>query len=138
MSITSGTKLRLRYKRPGDTEFKVFRNATTCNWNDSTQGTELHHKDNPGNHSESIPDGHNASSDVSYYHEDQSTYLDLEEARLADEILTLQFTTGVSGQELKEQQAWIAANNRSAQVRQRVTGQLNFTHVGAPILTVVP
>lgn len=138
MAITSGTKMRIRYKRPGDTDWKLFTNSTSCNWNTNTQMSELIHKDNPGDHSESLPDGHSASSDVAFFHEDNDTYLDLFNARLAEEVITLQIHDGTTGNELIEQNAYITALNRTAQVRQRVTGNIQFTHVGAPTVTVVP
>ena len=74
---SSGTKMRLRYKRPTDSAWKVFTNATTMDVNHTTAMRKLIHKDNVGDHDESRPDGLSSNSSCSFYHEPLGTYEDL-------------------------------------------------------------
>lgn len=135
MAITSGTKLRARYQRPGDSEWKQFKNETTMSYNETTNTRSINHKDNPGNHDEAIVDGFGGNASLTFYHEDAETLSDLRAARLASEVITLQTTDGVAGHELTEQDVLITNITVTSTVRESVTAQVNLLFVAEATYT---
>lgn len=137
MAIRSGTKLRARYKRPSGVMVK-FNNAITCSENLATNFRTIIHKDNPGGHDESIPDGRNGTITVNFFEENAGTFKDLMEARLADELLTLEVTDSVATNDLYTYTGYVQNIQRTATVRESVSANMTFLLVSDPVITAIP
>jgi VCBS repeat-containing protein len=130
--------MRLRYKRPGDTDWKLFINSTTCSVNENTAMRTIVHKDNEGDHDEFKEEGFNGTISCTFFHENNSTYIDLKQARKAKETLTIQVHDGVVGNDLEEFTVKIQSINKTSTVRESVSGQAQFVINGSSIISTVP
>ena len=137
MAITSGTKYRARYKRPGDTTWKNFTNETTLTVNETTNTRQINHKDNPGDHDEHIVDGFGGNAALTCFHEDQGTLTDVRAARLLGETITMQYTDGVTGHEVHEQPCIFTNVTVNSATRESVTFQINMLFIGEPTYTTI-
>ncbi len=137
MAILSGTTMRLRFTRPAGS-LLTFVNATTMSVNHGTNTRSLIHKDNVGSHDEVTPDGLNTTSNVTFFKEDASTYSEMVAAWNAEETVVLEWHNGVVGEEKYTQSAIITSVQKTATVRESVTGTVSFTHTGALTIGTVP
>jgi len=137
MAITSGTKMRLRYKRPAGSYVTCI-NATTMNVTYNTNTRNVVHKDNPGNWDEHLVDGHSGSGSVTFFHENAGTWADLLAAKNAEETVEIQVHDGTTGNELEQIDAIITGMTKTGTVRESVTGVINFTFTGSITISTVP
>jgi hypothetical protein len=134
--ISSGTKLRMRYQRPSGS-FVTFANEVTSTETNNTTFRTIVHKDNPGDHDEDIPEGFNGSITVQFFYEDSGKYLDLHQARLAKELITIEATESTSGTDVYTYTAYIESLTKTQQVRESVSANITFKLQSSAIVTQV-